>query len=60
MELTDENLDYPDCRPLNSDNGVKYRVPDWMRELINQRKERLNVEKQLESKPPSDFSQDVD
>jgi hypothetical protein len=35
MELTDEALDYPDCRPLNPNANTK--VPDWLEEMVRKK-----------------------
>ena len=43
MELTSENLDYPDCRPVRADAeiSVQYQTADWMQRLIEERKAKL-------------------
>ena len=40
MELTEENLDYPDCRwPINPNNSIK--TPERIEKLIAERKAKL-------------------
>ena len=38
IELTDENLDYPDCIPPMEHNSIEVKTPAWMQQLIDQRK----------------------
>lgn len=47
MKLNDENLDYPDSRPLNPQSSVKYQVPDWMRQMIDARAARRKAQSNL-------------
>ena len=48
MKLTDENLDYMDCRPLNPNTGIK--GPPWLEKMVADRKaaqEKALSEKRL-------------
>ncbi len=52
MELTDEALDYPDCRPLRHDTGVA--TPKRIQDLVDARKAKLAAEKAAAPAPPAD------
>jgi hypothetical protein len=43
MELTDENQDGMDCRPLGRETGIK--IPEWLEDLIKARKEAMKAVK---------------
>jgi hypothetical protein len=41
MELTPENLDYPDFIPPREKNSIEVRTPAWMQQLIDQRRAKI-------------------
>jgi hypothetical protein len=49
MKLTDENLDYMDCRPLGRDTGIKN--PEWLEDLIKAAKNKPQAEMAKSGKP---------
>jgi hypothetical protein len=52
MELTDDALDYPDCRPLGRETGVA--TPEYLQKLIDERKAKLAAAKAAAAAPPAD------